>query len=165
MLHHKPITCIDNSIDNGKVKFRKCYYDSSGFLAIESTYLLGKLNGYIRVFYPNGNIHKFKNYCMNFEMGLSIEYFPNKIIKEYGSYDIPDTLIINVPRKIIVKIDSSHIWFNNKYPVYSESKDGKWVYYYPNGTIEHVEFYNAGKETGVWEFFNKEGVLIKKLRY
>jgi antitoxin component YwqK of YwqJK toxin-antitoxin module len=42
------------------------------------------------------------------------------------------------------------------------AKHGAWLYYHPNGTLEHKEVYNHGKETGIWYYFDSTGTLIRE---
>ena len=45
-------------------------------------------------------------------------------------------------------------------------KEGVWKKYHPNGKISVKGFYTKGNtKTGVWEYFDESGLIIKTEKY
>ena len=41
-------------------------------------------------------------------------------------------------------------------------KDGRWIYYKPNGHYAKVEYYTNGEKTGIWQKFVENGYAIER---
>lgn len=42
---------------------------------------------------------------------------------------------------------------------------GQFKWWYSNGQIESIKYFDNGKPVGTWEFYDSKGALIKKLDY
>jgi len=42
---------------------------------------------------------------------------------------------------------------------------GRWYWWHPNGKLARVGCFSAGKNVGVWEFFDQGGVLLERRNY
>ncbi len=56
--------------------------------------------------------------------------------------------------------------------LYEKRKSGKWIYYYPSGTIKRIEYHTKSKSCkkdinreGKWQYFNEEGVKYLEEKY
>jgi len=46
-----------------------------------------------------------------------------------------------------------------------QNKDGKWTYYYDNGTIQSEEMYDKGTMVGTWKTWNINGKLASEINF
>lgn len=44
-------------------------------------------------------------------------------------------------------------------------RDGTWTRYWGNGKIQNVAYFDEGKKTGSWKFYDKEGRMIMLKKY
>lgn len=44
-------------------------------------------------------------------------------------------------------------------------RDGTWTRYWLNGKVQNVAYFDEGKKTGSWKFYDEEGKLIMLKKY
>ena len=44
-------------------------------------------------------------------------------------------------------------------------RDGTWTRYWLNGNVQNVAYFNEGKKTGSWKFYDEEGKLTMLVKY
>ena len=177
---------------NGSVKYsgqfingRECgifkYYDLAGHLAITLNYLDTGLTSKATVYYPNGSI-KSQGYYYNKEKsdlwvsynmagqkmqqenyregvldGESIYYYNNGTIAESYYY-------YNGEKNGVGKKFYKSGFLNMKCNYQYNLPHGLAHFYY-NMTGEVLEsrgMFNVGRKDSIWEFYNEQGILIKK---
>lgn len=128
------------------------YFDDKGILISQETYLQGKKNGKVYVYFPDGILseeHTYKNGLMD---GPFKQYFDKKHIKGEGTY--VNGLMEGKNAYYYPNGISAAVGYYK-----GGAKNGPWLYKESNGKIKEKELYLLGgklaskKETD--EFFNK----------
>ena len=139
-------------IKNGAQQF---FYDSTGQLTKEETYLNGKLNGISKEFNRNGDTILFMNFRNDIREGIQREYFP----------DGKRSRILSYKNGVL---DGTHITFNAEGKVevslsYKEGKkNGKQTYFYSNGKEAGIEMWTMDQKDGDFITYNETGLILAK---
>lgn len=134
------------------------YYDEVGVLISKETLVMGKKNGTVYVYLPDGMVSEEKNYKMDIQHGPFKQYYTKVNLKGEGNY-------------VNGQLDGKNAYY---YPngVAAASgfyrnglKNGPWIYKNTDGSIKEKEAYKMGKllspkETE--EFFKKNPVQQDK---
>ena len=168
-----------NNFKNGPWNF----YFINGKLEQTGSYSNGRLTGSWKWYYKSGNLRKEEFYIYGLADGESVEYsdsiIPTIIAKgNYMQgekegvwfYDIGDQ---TEKGKYVIGLKDGK-WYRY-YKVNNQlafeglflqgSKDGKHKYYYPNGNVKEIQYYDAGQKVKSWVKYDKNGELILVIQY
>ena len=81
--------------------------------------------------------------------GIEKTWYPTGELGRKGSYKC--------------RCDGDTSVFENCFNRYKQ--DGKWSYYYKNGNLERVEYYDCGVKIYIWKYWTEKGKLIKEEEY
>ncbi len=156
------------------------YYYETGDIKQRGEYFNDKETGEWKWFYMNGNYKRVENYVGGKRNGTIVQYDENGTIIVTGNYsdnlphgywEIQVGDIIQQGSFVYSEKDGEwiHTFLSNnqirfKGSFYNTKPHGKHVYYYENGTLERVEFYDAGKPVKRWNYYNNCAQL-KYTRY
>ncbi|HPE84352.1 MAG TPA: hypothetical protein PLV43_11600 [Aequorivita sp.] len=148
------------------------YYDSG---QIEQKYELrnGSRHGKIESFFLNGNFKMKGHYKYGKEDGLWLHFHPNGDLSDSSLYNMGKIVFIysfDTNKHITMKNGNGYrisideisgniekLYYNNYVP------DGIYQEWYPNGSLYCSGFYRDGKPTGIWKYFDNEGVIINEV--
>src|ERR1700741_4019477 len=134
------------------------YYDEAGILISRETFVKGKKNGKVTVYFPDGVVSEEHNYKMDVQDGTFKQYYDKTRVKGEGTY-------------VMGKLEGKNSYY---YPngVAAASgfykggvKNGPWIYKTMEGKIKEKEYYKNGKLADAKEteaFFNKNKVADDK---
>ena len=152
---NQDITIFRIYYKNGKLKEKKELkqgngvfktYSENGVLQESGEYKAWKKNGSFKKFYQSGKLQEIGKYEDEYIRGYIERFYENGNIKEKGE---------------IYEFDKQ---FQNSDPEFK--KMGKFECFYENGNIKERGVYDwYGKKGGLFEYFSKNGKLIKKENY
>lgn len=127
------------------------YYDEAGVLISKETMVMGKKNGTMYVYFPDGVVSEEKNYKLDVQHGPFKQYYDKTKLKGEGAYvngQLDGKNAYYYPNGVAAAIG----FYRNGF------KNGAWVYKNQDGSIKEKEAYKMGKlltpkETE--EFFKK----------
>jgi len=134
------------------------YFHENGRLSQVSTYIDGKMNGFIAWYYENGNLRETGIYKNGIAFGENITYYDNGSLKAKGP---------NVSDK---KEGLWVYWYKNgnikaKGPYKNDSKTGHWKYWHENNQLKCVGKHKKGLATGKWTYWHDNGLKQSQGRF
>lgn len=166
--------------DGLKVKKWEYFYPNSN-LEQEGSYSIGLADGVWTWYYEDGSILREEVYFKGLEDGLSTEYSDSGTVISKGQYveglkEGAWIYHVNDYREEGSYFESERIgtWkhyntetdqliFEGTYE--NDIENGKFFYYYSDGSIKRRGSYSAGLRDGIWEFFDQNNELIISIEY
>jgi antitoxin component YwqK of YwqJK toxin-antitoxin module len=148
------------------------FYNDTGKVVLQITYKNGKKNG-IRRTYQEDEVME-ENFVDDVKQGFTNYFYPNgKLKKEVPFVDgLEEGLgkmfaaddgrvieLIHYRKGYIEEIENINRIDKNGY------KQGKWVWFYPDGKIKKEGFYKNDLENGYFKDYDEEGNLISTSKY
>ncbi len=139
-------------------------YHPNGMIESKTTWKRGELNGTTLLFYPNGQLLSKANYQSGKLHGTLTGYYT---VEESKTETSQHTLAKNTYRKTYNIEDGNYEIGAVKFeiPWQHNQTDGIAKAYYPNGQLQSIEPYQAGKLHGTLSYFSDTGQLIKLLGF
>ncbi|GMT45229.1 MAG: hypothetical protein IEMM0006_1061 [bacterium] len=147
------------------------FYDEKGHLTVEINYKRGKKNGF-RITYQDENVTK-ENFVNDVKQGYTYYLYPNGKVKmkipfkdgleEGTAYEYAqDGRIIQ-----IITYKKGYIYKRQRINRYdaNHQPDGKWIWFYPDGKIRMVGFFNHGLKNGFFKTYDETGNLFSTEKY
>jgi antitoxin component YwqK of YwqJK toxin-antitoxin module len=147
------------------------FYDEKGHLTVEITYKNGKKNGF-RTTFQGENVFK-ENFINDIKQGYSYYLYPNGKVKmkipfkdglENGTaYEYAqDGRIIQ-----IITYKKGYIYKRQRINRYdaNHQADGRWIWFYPDGKVRLVGFFNHGLKNGYFKTYDEKGNLVSTKKY
>ncbi|MDY6800418.1 MAG: hypothetical protein SVU94_04255 [Bacteroidota bacterium] len=145
------------------------------------TYSNGKLSGSWKWYFKNGQLRKEEFYIYGLPDGESIEYSDSGTVIAKGNYiqgekegvwnyDIGDQTETG---KYVMGLKDGkwkRYYKSNGKLAYEGlflqgSRDGKHVYYFPNGNIKEIQYYETGQKEKSWSKYDDNGELLLVVQY
>jgi uncharacterized protein len=171
-----------------KQGYWKHYYDT-GNLKTEAYYVDDKRNGYYREYDESGNLISAVRYVdgeivikkrqqeaeTQNEETVKIEvkstYYPDGQIKSTGAYK--DTIPVGLHKEFTQEGDiaGARVFDELGHVVgvgavdENDNRQGKWIHYYPDGSIKSQGNYTNGQRQGLWTFYYRNGQVEQTGRY
>lgn len=147
------------------------FYDEDGGLILEINYREGRKNGIRKTIQPNEIIEE--NFVDDVKQGNTVYYYPEgnkKKVVPYADglengmameYDQQGTIItlIEYKKGFIVNRDRINRKDRNNF------KQGKWVYFYDDGTVKLEGNYRDDMKNGYFKQYDREGNLVTVEKY
>ncbi len=182
MRNGKPDGYWKNFYENGRLKSegnRKNFlldslwkfYDDKGHLTVTIQYKNGKKNGF-RTTFQGKNVVK-ENFVNDVKQGYTYYLYPNGKVKmkipfkdgledgtayEYAQ-DGRIIQIITYKKGYVYKRIRINRFDANGQP------DGKWMWFYPDGKVKEVGFFNHGLKNGYFKMYDENGNLLSTVKY
>lgn len=117
------------------------FYNEDSLLLSEEPYTLGKKNGVVKTFYPNGKVADETPYKMDVKDGVVKTYFNDGTLKSQQKY-------VNglIEGKVYFYFPDGKVSVAGQYV--NSLKDGVWTFYKSNGQVERTEAYKRGMLQG-----------------
>ena len=125
---------------NKKKEGEWVYYDDRGTLSGRESYVKGVRQGMAYSYFLNGTTASEINYVDGLKQGPSKEYFKDGGLKLECTY-----LDDNFDGKVTWYFANDGNTKKTEGQYTDAVKDGKWIYYLQNGSIEAIELYEVGK--------------------
>ena len=148
------------------------FYDDKGHLTVTIQYKNGKKNGF-RTTYQGKNVVK-EHFVNDVKQGYTYYYYPNGKVKlkipfkngleegtayEYAEEDGRIIQIITYKKGYVYKRMRMNRYDANHQP------DGKWMWFYPDGKVRLVGFFNHGLKNGYFKTYDENGNLVSTEKY
>lgn len=143
----------DSDLIDGTVNF---YYPDGKTLKRTAVYHNGVLSGPEVCYYPDG-ITKGIFYHSHDASPLGVEFFYP------GGRLMMKIDFTEGRRRVTDYYDNGQI--SEEFDINNSLPQGEYRMYYPDGKLRKRGFYENGRMTGVWEFFDAEGSLIRTIGY
>lgn len=105
--------------------------------------------------YKNGQIHSIENFKNGKLDGEFKEFFEDGNLSQIGNFKNGD-------------LENIKVFYENgklKFELKLKNRKGKYKGYYSNGQLEEEGEAFQGEETGVWNFYDEKGKLLKTKKY
>ncbi len=103
------------------------------------------------------------------EVGTWLYFHPNGVLKRSDKFDFKneDVFLSFTFDTFTVKDPTMNGWpnFDTIISNTGYKKPLETIEYFPNGKIMFEKYYNNRKRTGVWKFYNENGILLKEETY
>lgn len=141
--------------NNGNLKFTRYYNDTKPFGSWEYyeengqlKYSLANFKNHfvINLHFENNNIRCVRKYPLQQKATatgcVEENYFPNGSMQAFGEKE--PQIILNHWELV---------------------ESGKWRYFHPNGKVESIGKFKAGKKSGKWLYYNAKGIKIRSANF
>ncbi len=167
-------------VKDGKGEGKWVYYYDDGKVSKECEYLKGDETGNVKEYYQNGKVSTDETFDNKGKITGTATNYDDDGIKYFEGVYKDDKLVsykyFDKSGKVIHEATEAHSELEFKaYSVYGKllkegllrkgDRQGKWTYYFRNGTVQLTENYEAGILTGEFEEFYKSGVKHKEGNY
>lgn len=170
----------EGSYLNNKREGKWTFYDSSGKIEQVGFYKNGLETGRWIRYYDNGNIHIEEDYLNGKSDGYYTEYDETgkiivdgsflegeqegKWVEEINDFKAEGEYISGLRNgKWKYFYDNGTVLFEGNY--IQGNAEGKHRYYYPDGSLKEEQFYTSGLRTKNWRKFDEKGELIITITY
>lgn len=145
------------SYANGKFTGSWKWYYSKGDLLKEEFYIYGKLDGETIEYSETGEIISKGNYIEGFKEG--------EWIYKIGDQEMMGKYVVDLKDGTWKSyyLDENTLSFEGRF--LQGNKDGKHIYYFPNGMIKEERYYNSGEKVKSWSKYNEKGELIIVIQF
>lgn len=133
------------------------YYDESARVITKETYSMNKKNGDYEQYNANGQKIIWGTYIDERKHGTWTYSIGD--ITTTGAYEYGD----KTREWKTYYTATNTLQFKGSY--YMGKPHGKHIYYYENGTIEHIELYKHSVEIKKWSYYNAQGELLYIVHY
>lgn len=160
------LTKIESYNKEGKIKFiREFNYVNKGILTLDTfRYQSSRRANFDTLlkhtsYYDNGKVSKLFYLLNDKKYSVCTEWYESGNKKSEGYYQYKygdDTLTYKLKEQ--QEFYAVPDW-------YYKNKDGKWMYWYDNGNVKMMEFYNEGRPIHKWFYYKEDNTIDRVVFY